>query len=339
MNFGYIDPSLQKAWEDLVKTNPSSGYMQSFFWTKFKNTLGWKTFKIGIFEKKQLIGGAIIAKFPFSPNINILYIPEGPILSYENPKMAEKMFHNLMREIDKIADLKGESLTSHLRIEPKLTKLPPFFIRFQKAPINQQPLSTLIIDLSRPEGEILGQMKPKGRYNIKVAQRHGVKIFKSGLQSGLGEFLKIYNRTVKRQDFAGKDKGYFERLVYALSDYPAQAGFFFAKNMEKTLAAALILYWGDTATFLFGASTNLDRNLMSSYLLHWEIIKEAKELGLKWYDFYGISPEEDNYSHPWHGFTVFKRKFGGQKIDYIGAYDFIYNQKLYEEYLKESEEV
>ena len=190
MDFGYIDLFLQKSWEGLVKTNPASGYMQSFFWSEFKNMLGWKTFKIGIFDQGKLTGGAVVAKFPFSKNKNILYIPEGPVLPYQDPKSKE-MFHNLMREIDKIADLKGESLTTHLRIEPKLTKLPAFFGRFQKAPVNQQPLSTLMIDLGKPEQEILEQMKPKGRYNIKVAQKHGVEVYQSTPQAGLSDFLNI----------------------------------------------------------------------------------------------------------------------------------------------------
>ena len=75
---------------------------------------------------------------------------------------------------------------------------------------------------------------------------------------------------------------------------------------------------------------------MSPYLLHFEIIKHAKKLGCRWYDWYGLSPVENETNHPWHGFTVFKKKFGGKQMNYIGAYDFVYNKKMYEEYLKEN---
>lgn len=337
MQFKYIDPSIQEEWENLTKTNPASGYMQSFFWAEFKNLLGWETFKIGVLDKNKLIGGVIVAKYSHYKDKNILYIPEGPILPYDHPQV-EEIFHSLMGEIDKLADLEGKQLTSHIRIEPKLTVLPSFFSRFQKAPIDQQPLRTLMIDLNPSEEQILEQMKPKGRYNIKVAQRYGVEIPQTDPREGLKDFLKLYAQTRKRDLFEGKDSAYFERLIYVLSQ-TNNAKFFFAKFNNQILSGALVLFWGDIATFLFGASSNLHRETMASYLLHWEIIKEAKKKGCKLYDFYGISPDENDLNHPWQGFTNFKKKFGGLEIRYIGAYDFIYNQKLYQEYLKESEEI
>src|SRR5437764_601769 len=116
MQFDYIDEALRKEWKDLVKSNPASGYMQSFFWTEFQNMLGWTSYKIGIFDDKKLVGGAIVSKFPFSKNTNILFIPEGPVLPYHLSE-CEELFHALMAEVDKVADLKGNVLTSHLRIE------------------------------------------------------------------------------------------------------------------------------------------------------------------------------------------------------------------------------
>lgn len=338
MQFKYLDQSLKTKWEDLTKKNSAAGYMQSFFWSEFKNTLGWETFKIGIFEKNKLIGGAVVSKYSHYKNKSVLYIPEGPVLPFDAVE-AETIFHQLIGEIDKVANLKGEKLTSHLRIEPKLTKLPVYFNRFQKAPVNQQPLNTLVIDLSVSENEILTQMKPKGRYNIKVARKYGIEVFTVKPQEGLKVFLQLYNKTLERNNFEGKNKDYFERLIYVLSSQADLGEFFFAKHNNSILSSALVIYYGDIATFLFGASSGSSREMMSPYLLHFEIIKKSKQRGLKWYDLYGISPEEKDTSHPWFGFTAFKRKLGGEQINYIGAYDFIYNQQLYKEYLEESGEI
>jgi len=335
MQFKYIDQLLQKEWENQVRENPFSGFMQSCFWTKFANLLNWPTFKIGLFDKNKLIGGAVVTKFTSGKN-NYLYIPEGPVLPFEEKK-AEEMFHSLIREADKIADLKGENLTSHLRIEPKLTNLPSFFNRFQKAPINEQPLSTLIVDLTLNEEELLRQMKPKGRYNIKVAKRHGIEVVSKDLAGGMSDFLEFYQQTVERKRFEGKDESYFYRLIDACED-PSLAKFFFAKRQNEILAAALIIFYGNLATFLFGASSDKYPETMAPYLLHWEIMRHAKDAGFKKYDFLGVAPDEDDESHPWHGFTVFKKKFGGKQINYIGAYDFVYNKKLYEDYLRENGE-
>ncbi len=337
MNFKYIHPDAQVEWESLVTSNPASGYMQSFFWAEFKNTLGWTTFKIGMFEEEKIVGGAIVAKFPYSTHKNILYIPEGPVISYDAPH-AEEMFQSFMAEIDTIADLTGPQLTSHLRIEPKLTQLPSFFNRFQKAPINQQPLSTQVIDLILSEEQLMAAMKPKGRYNVKIAKQHGVRITQTSPQSGMKDFLRLYLQTVERNKFEGKDADYFERLAYALS-LTDTARVFFATYNGKILASAIVLGFGKIATFLFGASSSEQRELMAPYLLHWEIIRFAQAKGYREYDFYGVSPDETDHTHPWQGITAFKKKFGGRQINYIGAYDFVYNQKLYEEYLKESGEI
>lgn len=330
----YLGKRYQKEWEDLTKANPASGYMQSFFWTELQNLLGWETFKVGVFDKNSLVGGAIIAKYSHFKNKSILCIPEGPVIPYGQPK-AEEMFQKLICEIDKIANLTGKKPTSHLTIEPKLLEVPSYFSRFQKAPTDQQPIRTLMVDLRLSEEQILKQMKPKGRYNIKVAKKHQVEIVQTGVKEGLEDFLKIYRRFIKRSGFEGKDDSYFESLVYVLPDSDS-ASFYFAKHNGQILATSLIIYYGDTVTFLFGASSEKNRYLMASYLLHFEIIKQAKQKGFKWYDFYGLAPGSESIIHPWYGFSVFKRKFGGKQVDYTGAYDFVYNKKLYKEYLKDN---
>lgn len=337
MQFIHIDEHRRNEWENLVSQNPAGGFMQSFFWTNFTNLLGWPTYKIGALDSGHLIGGAVITKFKTNNGHNYLYIPEGPVLPY-NTHGSDKIFDSLISEVDKIADLKGEKLTSHLRIDPKLTMLPSFFKRFQKAPIDLEPLRTLIIDLSLSKEQILAQMKPKGRYNIKVAQRYELKATSADLQSGLKDFLKFYHQTVNRKQFEGKEEKYFIDLVTALNN-PRDAKFFFVKDQEEILAVALVIFYGKLVTFLFGASSDSNREKMAPYLLHWEIICQAKEMDFEEYDFYGIVPDENNLNHPWQGFTAFKKKFGGKEIKYIGAYDFIYNRKLYEEYKKKNSEV
>ena len=145
MNFHYINEAQKANWEHMVSGNSANGFMQSFFWAEFKRLMGWDTFKIGAFNKEQLLGGAIIHKFNFSKTKNFLYIPEGPVLPYKDDKKSEAVFHALIGEIDKIVDLKGPALTTHLRIDPHLTSKPRHFAHFRKSPFNMQPKNTNII--------------------------------------------------------------------------------------------------------------------------------------------------------------------------------------------------
>ncbi|HUD19606.1 MAG TPA: peptidoglycan bridge formation glycyltransferase FemA/FemB family protein [Patescibacteria group bacterium] len=334
MKLIYIDESRRDEWEHLTKTNPASGYMQSFWWTEFKNLLGWQSYKIGIVEKDKLVGGTIISKYAHYKGRNTIEITEGPVLPYNNPEKAETMFHMLISEIDTVADLTGENRTSHLSIEPKLTSIPAYFSRFRKAPVDQLPLRTLLIDLHKSDNELLREMKPKCRYNIKVATKNDVRITKTTLPDGINDFLRLYTPFVKRTGFDGKDEDYFLCLADLLVR-ETDAVIYFAVLGNEILGTAMVLYYGHVATFLYGASSEKKKNMMAPYLLHWEIIRDAKKRGLAWYDFYGLAPGEDTETHPWQGFSVFKRKFGGVEVNYIGGYDFVYNEALYKRHLLE----
>ena len=70
---------------------------------------------------------------------------------------------------------------------------------------------------------------------------------------------------------------------------------------------------------------------MATYILHWEIIKYAKENGFNEYDFWGIDEKK------WPGVTRFKKGFGGREVEYAGSYDYVFQPfwyKLYNLYRK-----
>lgn len=289
--------------------------MQSYFWADFKEKTGWGQTKLGFFENDRLVGGAVVLKY-FSPKgKNFFYIPEGPILPFDRP--ASKIyFQELMKMIQDMVSLEKQK-PSYLRIEPRLQNVPDFFHGFHKASYNFQPPSTLIIDLHKNEEEILRQMLPKGRYNIKVAERSGVEIIMDDTGEGLKYFLPLYRETIARNKFRGKDDFYLQSLITTGKEH---IKFFFAIYQGIILAAALVIFYGSRATYFFGASSNRHRKVMAPYKLHFEIIRFSKNHGYRWYDFWGISSKIDS-AHHWHGLSQFKRKFGGKQFDFIGAYD------------------
>lgn len=321
MQLKYIDNSLREKWEKLVSNTPESGFMQTFLWADFRRQTGWKTFKIGLFEKEKLIGGAIIMKF-FFENSSFLYIPEGPVFDYENPN-TEQNFKLLIKEINKLVTETQDFKTTHLRIEPRLSKLPLYFKNFQKAPTDMEPKQTLMIDLVQSEDQILASMKPKGRYNIKIAQKCGIKVTSGLDESYLNVFLSLYNQTKQRNNFEGKKDWYFTVLYRLLINNPKRGKFYLASLNNKPLACALVMFFGQRASYFFGGSAATDKEKMASYLLHWQIIKDAKSQGFKWYDLWGISQNE-KLQDSWSGFTRFKRQFGGERFDFIGCYDLVY---------------
>lgn len=336
MKFGYIGESLKADWEQLIAKRTESGFMQTFFWSEFKRQTGWETFKIGVFEEEKLIAGAVVMKFYYG-NTSFLYIPEGPVLDYSNSS-SKKYFSSLIKEIKKIVELEKEFKTTHLRVEPRINFIPDYFKNFKKAPYDMEPKQTLMIDLTQPEDKILALMKPKGRYNISVAQKFGVKVKFYKDISVLKTFLDIYHQTKERNKFKGKEDDFFEKITPLLIN-DKKGKFYIAYSEGRPLAAALVIFFGNRASYFFGGSLDTDREKMATYLLHWEIIKDAKANGYSLYDLWGIAEDENDTKNSWYGFTKFKRQFGGERYNFIGTYDLVYDENLYQNFLEVSGEV
>jgi lipid II:glycine glycyltransferase (peptidoglycan interpeptide bridge formation enzyme) len=174
-------------------------------------------------------------------------------------------------------------------------------------------------------------MKPKGRYNIGVARRHGVSIAEDMSEQGLRDFQAIYEETANRQGMGTKPPDYFERLVSSL--WPVHRGsLFFAEYQGRRIATALVVYFGRRATYFFGGSRDLDRHVMAPYLLHFEAMRKARALGHKWYDLWGIAPAND-LEHPWRNLSVFKAKFGGLEVRLVPTLDYVYDETAYDGYV------
>ena len=306
--------------------------MQSSWWVDFRNTCGFQNFGVTLRDGKDIVGGAVVLKFMHSEDSCFYYIQDGPVLP-SNELVAEEVFRVILDEIEERCE--SEPCTvSHLRIEPRWVRLPDFVSGFQSVPpladYYLEARDTRCIDLRPSEAAILAQMKPKGRYNIGVARRHGVRVIEDTSPQGLSDFQSIYEETAARQGTAAKPPDYFETLL-SLSSPSHHGSIFFAECLGVRLATALVVYFGPRATYFFGGSRDIRRDVMAPYLLHFEIMGKAKALGHQWYDLWGIAPPNEP-DHPWRNFTAFKAKFGGEEVHLVRTLDYVYNPAAYDRY-------
>jgi len=284
--------------------------LQTKEWANFKASYDFEILNLGkIFVHKR--------KLPF--NQNFLYIPE----------MSAKNISP--QEVEDLAKLAKEqnSIFTRLELVDEFTdsgfKLLGSF-GFQKSFEQVQPKWRQIIDLKPTRGEILSQMKQKGRYNVKLAERKGVKIESYAandqkLTKVLPAFHSLINDTVQREKITGRSLSYFENLLknFETTDY---LKIYVAYFESVPVAAALISFYDDTASYLYGGSSRAHKEVMAPYLMHWQIIIDAKEKGMNNYDMLGRSiPEQEN--HKWAGVTKFKEQFGGRAVEILGSFDYI----------------
>jgi lipid II:glycine glycyltransferase (peptidoglycan interpeptide bridge formation enzyme) len=121
-----------------------------------------------------------------------------------------------------------------------------------------------------------------------------------------------------------------------------------ARYNGKSVAAAIITFYGDTASYLYGASSDECREVMAPYLLHWEAMKLAKQKGCKFYDLLAVEPFDNMQTansypqsaadgqrlavggkHKFSGITKFKEQFGGRKVHLVGGWDLVYKPTWY----------
>ncbi|HSX41794.1 MAG TPA: peptidoglycan bridge formation glycyltransferase FemA/FemB family protein [Candidatus Saccharimonadales bacterium] len=183
-----------------------------------------------------------------------------------------------------------------------------------------QPEHRQWVDVGPSEEKILEQMKPKGRYNIRLAEKHNLKIERGTSPELVRRFSKLYANTAQNQKFAGRDEDYFQDLVKVLKAEGAGEVMVVKKGSED-LAAGVFLYFGGINSYLYGGSGG-DRSLMAPYLLHWEAIKTAKKKGLAIYDLLAIAPP-DQPNHPYANLTRFKSQFGGRSVRLLGSWDLV----------------
>ncbi len=235
-----------------------------------------------------------------------------------------------------IADIEAQrtdetQIVSHLRLEPRWEQLPSYVRGSRSASGWLEPRDTLCLDLSQSVDEMMEHMKPKGRYNVRLARRKGVSVVEDISLQGVADFVEMYHETAQRQGALRHSRQYITELSQRLSCHD-RGSIFFAEYQGLRLATALVIYFGDTATYKYGGSKLVHRNVMGPYLLHFEALLAAKSRGCRWYDFYGVSPpgQPDN---DWANFSAFKRKFGGREIRFVPPLDFVYDEHAYRDYL------
>lgn len=187
------------------------------------------------------------------------------------------------------------------------------------------PPYTALIDLELGEEGILANMKPKGRYNIKLARKKWVVV--EQVEKNLGNietFHKLMSETTSRDNFAGNTLEFYTTFLESLDD----SQLFFAYHEEEVIAAWIFVAFENTMIYYYGASSSQKRNLMAPYLLQWTAIEHGVKRGLKYYDFLWVAgPDEEN--SPLAGVTDFKLKLTKNRVLVSDSYIYIHKKWKY----------
>ena len=317
----------QAEWEDCTARFPNAHILQSAAWGELKSGFGWSVARVARSDSGAQI---LFRKLPLT--FSLAYIPKGPLGEMQD-------WENLWPEIDQICRQRRAIL---LVLEPDLWMKdnaaqfisPPQ--GFQAGAQTIQPPRTSVIDLSGDESELLARMKQKTRYNIRLAEKRGVRVAPS---EDVDLFSRLMVETGSRDNFGVHSPNYYRRAYELFS--PGHICEMLVATYQDTPLAALMIFRNSTrAWYLYGASSDQYRELMPSYLLQWEAMKWARARGCLEYDLWGV-PDVDEAtlesqflekSNGLWGVYRFKRGFGGKICRAPGPWDRVYNPPLYQLY-------
>jgi peptidoglycan pentaglycine glycine transferase (the first glycine) len=307
--------------ERLVQQEVQPSLLQSWMWGEFQHSLGRTTARVGVRDQSgQLIACALLVRHELPFGLSYTYVPRGPIVAGQiSGKPDSKALKELLSEISVVAQ---SWKSAFVRLDPPLAEsAAEWFTKFgyREAASQTQPRVTARLDLGSGRDKILAGMKSKARYNIRLATKKGVVVRESIQPSDAELFIKLNRETTERDEFVAHEDDYY-RVQFEMLGRAGLLKLFVAEYEQQPLAVIAVGFHGNTAVYLHGTSSNLERNRMPTFAVQWEAIKSAERLGMRWYDFHGVAPTDDS-SHPWAGITRFKLGFGAQRVAYMGALD------------------
>ena len=315
-------------WEDFFREQKDKTFLQSWNWGNFQEKMGYKIWRLGTFEGNKLAGVALITKL-VAKRGTFLLIQHGPVGN--GLEVLLKQLKKLAKD-EKASFIRVASLLERNESNRKLFQE----LGFREAPMHANAYeATWKLDIIPSEEELLMKMRKTTRYLVRQASKNpDIEIVKSDKIGDAEVYDKLKQVVAKHQQFVSVSFEYIKNEfdVFLKDD---QVLFFFGKYQGKTVASALIVFWSGIGFYHQSALLPEYHKIPVAYLLQWEAIKEAKERGCSFYDFWGFVDPQKQPHHPWAGPTLFKMGFGGESHFYVKTQDFPLSLKYWPIYFFE----
>ena len=309
------------SWNNFLLEN-SGSFLQSFEWGDFQEKMAKKALKLAVEKGGERLAQALVIKESFPLGFkNCFYLPFGPcfkknISHLEKQEILEKILNN-------IKEFSKKEKAVFLKIEPeKELSFPKNFIIFNSQK-RVQPQKTIFIDLTKPEHEILKSFDKGVSYNIRLANKKGLKIIIQDKYNPA--FYKLIKNISNKKEFTVFLEKHYQEL-FNMSSGQFKVRMFLANFKQKIIATYIVIGFGNSAACLHGAVDSNYRGLKPSEFLVWERIKWAKSNEYEKIDLWGIDEKK------WPGITNFKKGFNGKEHIYPNGKEIVFEPFWYKFY-------
>jgi len=311
-------------WNNFVTAHPEANFLQSWQWGEFQASRNREILRRGVYDKDELIGIYTGHVEPARRGKHI-EIAGGPIVDWSHDEAVKTLFD----------DMRAKAKEMHcvfVRVRPQREDSAEARADLQKIGLKPAPMYLSvelagILDITKSQDEIMADMSQSLRRKIRKAEKENIVVEVSQKVDDIDEFYRIQLETAKRHDFFAFGKTFLEKQFEAFTK-TNNAALYTARLNGEVLAQNFMIFYGNEASYHYGVSTALGTKHSGAPLLHLKAMQDARERGIKRYNFWGIVDENDT-EHRFYGVSLFKRSFGVSELRYLPAHDLVVNKIAY----------
>lgn len=302
-----MEPVSDSSWDTKLQELDGS-FLQASAWAAFQKARGTPVHKLEgdgwqclLMEQESRLRRYLFA--PYGPT---LARPELLKTALEELAVFGRNHHFQWVRVEPCLGLSKNSDFTDLSSPSKPTILP--------AHKQINPRYTRVLDLRPDEDAILGSVSPSTRSLVRRHEREPVLTFRTSTEpKDMSLFIDMIHTVAQRNQVLFHSDAHYIREAEVLMPR-GDMRLEFALLKDKPIACIVMHDFNAVTTYTYAASLPEARDVSASALLLWQAIRNAKAAGLTRLDLFGVAPEDAAPSHPWYGFSAFKRKFGGTVI-------------------------
>lgn len=320
-----IDATDQKKWDKFVTSHDDANFLQSWAWGDFHEARKKTVVRRIALDNDDKIIASYVGQVETAKRGTYMAIAGGPIMDWSNKKLREAVFADIKEQAEK-------NRCVFVRIRPQIVENEKNRALFKQLGLKPAPMYLSveyagILDISKPEEEILAGASQGLRRKIRKAQKNNITVTTSTDPKEIKTFYKIQLETAARQKFVEFSEDFLRKQFEAFAKYD-EVKLYTAKLGDEILAQNFMIFYGNEASYHYGVSTELGTKYSGAPLLHMQAMRDARERGIKRYNFWGITAENDT-KHRFYGVSQFKRSFGVEELIYLHAHDLVIKPAQY----------
>jgi peptidoglycan pentaglycine glycine transferase (the first glycine) len=330
--FRRATPADEAAWHALLGRCPAGDFLHDWAWAEVAAFDGQPQRRFVLEEDGAIVALVAAQERRLALGRGCWYVPHGPVLDYADPQAGERLRAVTigLREVGRA------SRTIAVKLEPRVetdSARVSLFARLRPDPRPIQVGQTRLVDLTDDE-TLMASFDKDTRYAVRRSQREGVEVRVLTDASDSAPIDELHALVLETQRRAGFPRPPLERYRIAWRGLggAGRASILEARRGEKLLASGMLVVEGDRSFYLFAGSRREEPGEpkhYASYLLQWEMMRLARQLGSRVHDLWGIAPAGAGPEHAWHGVGLFKKGFGGREVRWAGTWDVVIDPALY----------